>query len=56
MTVALGPVQITVNIARTSPTPPAPPTRAERVQRRNAFSREVEASRARWMSEINRWF
>lgn len=55
MTVALGPVQITVNIVRTSPTPPAAPTLAERVQRRNAFSRAVEASRVRWMSEINWW-
>jgi hypothetical protein len=55
MTVALGPVQITVNISRTTAAAPAAPTMAERVQRRNQFAQAVEASRARWMSEINRW-
>jgi hypothetical protein len=55
MTVAVGPVQITVNIVRTPSTAPAVPTHAERIHRRNAFTRTLESSRVRWMSEINRW-
>jgi hypothetical protein len=55
MTLAVGPVQITVSIVRTSVPQPMPPTVAERVHRRNAHVKAMEASRARWRSEISRW-
>jgi hypothetical protein len=55
MTVAVGPIHITVSIARAPVPRPTPPTFAERVHRRNANLKEMETSRARWMSEISRW-
>ncbi len=55
MTVAVGPVHITVSIVRAPVPRPTPPTVAERVHRRNAYVKAMEASRARWMSEFSRW-
>jgi hypothetical protein len=55
MTVAVGPVHITVSIVRAPVPRPKPPTIAERVHRRNAYVKAMETSRARWMSELSRW-
>jgi len=55
MTVAVGPVHITVSIVRATVPRPTPPTVAERVHRRNAYVKAMETSRARWMSEFSRW-
>ena len=55
MTVAVGPVHITVSIVRAPVRRPTPPTVAERVHRRNAYVKAMETSRARWMSEFSRW-
>ena len=55
MTVAVGPVHITVSIVRAPVPQPTPPTVAERVHRRNAYVKAMETSRARWMSEFSRW-
>jgi hypothetical protein len=52
MTVAVGPVHITVSIVR-APVPR--PTFAERVHRRNAYVKALEISRAIRMSEFSRW-
>jgi hypothetical protein len=55
MTVAVGPVHITVSIVRAPVPQSMPPTVAERVHRRNAYVKAMETSRDRWISELSRW-
>jgi hypothetical protein len=57
MTVAVGPLQITVAIStdRARRAPDAPLSRAERTLMRQTFAKSFEADRTRWFFGGNRW-